>query len=389
MAGKPKKLGAEPLKIGLVLDTSLDSTQGVPQYVTSIGEWLRSQGHDVHYLVGETKRRDLPNIHSLSRNISVSFNGSRTTVPLPTSRRKLRRFMHDNHFDVLHVQTPHHPLLAQRLVLAASDDTAVVGTFHILPYGWLARTGNRLLGIWLWPSLKRFDRMLAVSTAAADFCRWSFGIEADISPNVVDYKLFHQAKPLKQFDDKRLTILFLGRLEERKGCQVLLEAVANLSTRPGLPDFRVVICGTGHLEVRLRNFVTQNGLASVVSFEGFVSEADKPRYYASADLAVFPSSSGESFGIVLLEAMASGRAAVLAGDNPGYRSVMLPQPDLLFPPQDAIGLANKLAAYLKDKPLRQKMAEWGESYTANFDVNVVGNELVSIYLEALRKRRRR
>src|SRR5579884_633977 len=184
------------LKVGLVLDTSLDTTEGVPQYVIHIGEWLRRQGHEVHYLVGETKRQDLPNIHSLSRNIAVRFNGSRTTIPLPTSRRKLRHFMQAHNFDVLHVQTPHHPLLAQRLIMAAPANTAVVGTFHILPYNWLSRAGNKLLGLWLRPSLKRFDKMLAVSSAAADFCYKSFGVAASVLPNVVDYKQFHQAKPL-------------------------------------------------------------------------------------------------------------------------------------------------------------------------------------------------
>ncbi|HEX4774898.1 MAG TPA: glycosyltransferase family 4 protein [Candidatus Saccharimonadales bacterium] len=373
------------LKIGLVLDTSLDTTEGVPQYVIHIGEWLRSQGHEVHYLVGETKRRDLPNIHSLSRNIAVSFNGSRTTIPLPTSRRKLRRFMQQHSFDVLHVQTPHHPLMAQRLILAANSSTAVVGTFHILPYGRLARAANYLLGLWLRPSLRRFDKMLAVSTAAADFCRQSFGIKADISPNVVNYQLFQAAKPLKEYGD-RLNILFLGRLVERKGCQILLEAVTELLQEPGLPAFRVIICGKGPLDQQLKQYAQANALNNV-EFAGFVSEADKPRYYASADLAVFPSRSGESFGIVLLEAMASGHAAVLAGDNPGYRSVMSAQPDLLFPAQNARELAYKLRHYLTDSKQRAQMARWGARHAKSYDVNVVGPDLVRIYQQALRKRR--
>jgi phosphatidylinositol alpha-mannosyltransferase len=379
-------MAGDKLKIGLVLDTSLDPTDGVQQYVVAIGEWLRSQGHDVHYLVGQTQKRQLPNIHSLSRNISVVFNGNRTTIPLPTSRRKLRNFMARNHFDVLHVQTPHHPLMSQRLILAAPADTAVVGTFHILPYGRLARVGNKGLGIWLKPSLRRFDKLLAVSPAAAKFARWSFGLRAEVLPNVVDYRLFNQAKPLKKYDDETLTILFLGRLVPRKGCQLLLEAVARLN-RADLPAFRVVICGRGPLEASLKRLVADNGLQDAVEFTGFVDEADKPSYYASADISVFPASGGESFGIVLLEAMASGRAAVLAGDNPGYRSVMEPQPELLFDPRDAGILASKLETYLRDKALRRQMAGWGADYTKDFDVNVVGQKLVGIYKEALLKRR--
>ncbi len=95
------------------------------------------------------------------------------------------------------------------------------------------------------------------------------------------------------------------------------------------------------MESKIRSYVKSYNLQSIVTLTGFVSESEKPRYYASADISVFPSSGGESFGIVLLEAMASGKAAVLAGDNPGYRSVMSPRPDLLFDPLDADALAEK------------------------------------------------
>lgn len=375
------------LKIGLVIDTSLDPTDGVQQYVVGIGEWLRSQGHEVHYLAGQTERRQLTNLHSLSRNISVVFNGNRTTIPLPTSRRKLRKFMKQQQFDVLHVQTPHHPLMSQRLIIEAAPDTAVVGTFHILPFGRIARLANKALGVWLHPSLKRFDKMLAVSQAAADFERWSYGLDVEVLPNVIDYSRFHGAKPLKKYDDKTLTILFLGRLVPRKGCATLLKAIAKLKDSPGLPKFRVVICGRGPLESKLRDFAQDNGLEEIVEFVGFVNEIDKPNYYASADIAVFPASGGESFGIVLLEAMASGKAVVLAGDNPGYHSVIEPQPQLLFDPNDHEALALSIENYLKNPAKRNAMAKWGASYTEGFDVNKVGAKLLSVYKEALHKRR--
>jgi phosphatidylinositol alpha-mannosyltransferase len=167
----------------------------------------------------------------------------------------------------------------------------------------------------------------------------------------------------------------------------LLEAVAELKNQTGLPKFRVLVCGKGPLEPQLRRFTGQHGLSEVVEFVGFVSEADKPRYYASADIAVFPSSGGESFGIVLLEAMAGGRAVVLAGDNPGYRSVMAPRPDLLFDPRDPRALAAKLASYLSDRQQRQQMQIWEADYAKQFDVNVVGAKLLDIYRQVLRKKR--
>lgn len=376
------------LKVGLVLDTSLDPPDGVQQYVISVGEWLRSQGHNVHYLVGQTEHRQLPNIHSLTRNFKVRFNGNRTTIPLPTSKKKLRKFLQQEHFDILHVQVPHNPFMAQPLINAANKKTAVVGTFHILPYGKLAHVANHALGLWLRPSLKRFDQMLAVSPAAAKFAKATFKTDSLVIPNAFDYKRFHEAKPFDKYSkDDRLTILFLGRLVRRKGCGLLLRAIATLvEENRGVPPFRVVVCGKGHEELKLREFVDYHNMTDFVEFTGFVSEEDKPRYYASADLSVFPSSGGESFGIVLLEAMASGQAAVLAGDNPGYRSVLESQADLLFDPHDATLLADKLEKYLKDAKLRKTIAGWGETYTRDFDTAVVGSQLLEVYENALRKR---
>lgn len=372
-------------KIGIVLDTSLDPPDGVQQYVLSVGEWLRRQGHDVHYIVGETTRIDIPNVHSLAKNIAVRFNGNRTTIPLPTSKRKLKAFLNEQQFDVLHVQTPHSPFFAQRLIRAASPKTAIVATFHVLPEGKLPVIGNYLLGWWLRPSLRRIDQMLSVSPAAARFARQTFHVASRVMPNVFDYRLFQTAQPLPAYDDATRTILFLGRLVPRKGCRYLLEAVAKLD-RTALPPFRVVVCGKGPLLNELEEFVRQHSLQDVVSFAGFVSEEDKPRYYASADVSVFPSTGGESFGIVLIEAMASGRAAVLAGDNPGYASVMEPQPELLFGPQDTQALADKLSALLQNDAQRQSYAAWGSDYTTQFGIETVGPQLVQLYSELLERK---
>lgn len=378
----------ERLKIGLVLDSGLDKPDGVQQYVLAIGEWLKSQGHDVHYLVGETHRTDIEGLHSLGRSIKVRFNGNDGSIPLYASKSNLKALMRSERFDVLHVQVPHHPLLAQRLILAAGQRTAVVGTFHVAPYTSMVTAGNKLLGIWLRPSLRRFDKIVSVSAAAADFARQTFGISTDVLPNVIDYARFHSAEPLPEYDDAVPTVLFLGRLVPRKGCQLLLEAVARLVDRGDLPRFRVVICGRGPLESRLRHFVDRHGLRDVVTFTGFVSEEDKPHYYASADIAVFPSRGGESFGIVLVEALAAGRAVVLAGDNPGYGSVLASQPRLLFDTNDADVLADKLAYYLRHKVQRQQMAVWGAGFAKEFDVSAVGAKLVDIYRQALHKRGR-
>lgn len=375
------------LKIGLVLDDGLDEPDGVQQYILSIGEWLKMQGHTVHYLVGQTKRLDIGGTHSLSRNISVSSNGNSMSIPLPTSRHKLKAHLKREKYDVLHVQVPYSPFMGGQLVNMVDKSTAVVGTFHILPNSTLISFGTRLLGLWSWRSLRRFDKMLSVSPAAKAFAKKTFGVDSDILPNVVDYERFSSGGRLTKYQDGVLNILFLGRLVPRKGCLTLLQAITELkSDRAYLPKFRVIVCGRGPLQTSLAKYVFENAMEDLVEFAGFVKEEDKPNYYASADIAVFPSSGGESFGIVLLEAMAGG-AATLAGDNPGYRSVLADYPDQLFKATDSHELALLIKRYLTDASLRQATAKQGQDFAKNFDIPIVASQLVEIYNQALQKRR--
>ncbi|MDB5176002.1 MAG: hypothetical protein JWM81_860 [Candidatus Saccharibacteria bacterium] len=374
------------LKIALVLDDSLDKTGGVQEYILSIGEWLAGQGHDVHYLVGATTRTDIPNVHSLSKNIGVRFNGNRMSIPLPTPKRRIKALLEHEQYDVLHVQTPYSPWLAHRLIVAAPPSTAVVGTFHIVAYSKLVTLATKALAFWTRKSVKRFDQMMSVSTAAVTYAKQTYGIRSVVVPNAIDYYRFHQAAP--SVKAKELRIIFLGRLVERKGCQYLLQAIQKLQSVPGLPLYKVIVGGKGPLDGTLKAYVGSNHLEDKVSFVGYVSEDEKPSFYASADLSVFPSTGGESFGIVLVEAMASGRSVVLAGKNSGYSTVMEPQPELLFDAKDSQQLANKLAALLLDAGRRQSLASWGMEYSRGFDVDQIGKRIVLEYEQALRKRRK-
>lgn len=373
------------LKIGFVLDDSLDTPDGVQQYILTLGSWLTRQGHEVHYLVGETSRTDVSHVHSMSRNVKVTFNGNRMSTPLPTSKRKLRAFLAREQFDVLHIQMPYSPFLAHRIILAAPKHTVIVGTFHIMPNSGIEFIANRLLGIALGRSLKRFNACFAVSDAAQEFMLQTFKTKSMVLPNVVDRNRFASAEPRTEFDGKKMTIMYLGRLVPRKGCQTLLEAARILKQKNNLPPFRIVICGKGPLDAALKQFVQEELLEDLVSFAGFIAEEDKPSYVASADIMAFPSLSGESFGIVLLEAMASERPIVLAADNSGYHSVLGSNPELLFPPGDQYELAKKLSEFLRDADARSKVLAWQKRYVKQFDVTVVGTQLVDTYQQLLQK----
>lgn len=371
------------LKIGFVLDTSLDPPDGVQQYILRLGEWMTSQGHEVHYLVGETRRTDIPRMHSLSKNVSVTFNGNKMTIPLWAQRNKVKQLLTAEQFDILHVQSPYHPFMAQ-YILRKNKSAAVISTFHILPFGKLAAAANRLLGLTLKPSLNIIDSFISVSSAAADFQKQTFKVDSQVLPNVFDYSRFAKAEPMLLPSDK-ITVLFLGRLVERKGCQYLLQAIAGLD-EADRQKIRVVICGKGTLLPELQSFVASRGMTDIVEFVGFISEEDKPKYYASADISVFPSIGGESFGIVLLEAMASGRSSVLAGNNPGYATVMQPRPNQMIDPKNIFSFTAKLHKYITDVQLRKAAAVWGKEYVKSFDVSTVGPKLISEYEIAIATR---
>ena len=376
------------LKIGLVIDDSLDRPDGVQQYVLTLGEWLRARGHDVHYITSRTTRTDIPSLYVLTGNVPVHFNGNRMRMPLLASKAEIWQLLRREQFDVLHVQTPYSPLMAGRIIAAASPGTAIVGTFHVMPRTWIASLGSRMLALWCHRTLRRFTAMISVSDAAQDFAARAFGLESTVLPNAVDLAAFRDARPFPRRGLDPLHILFLGRLVPRKGCMTLLQAARLLAENSATPPFAVTICGAGPLELELRRYVDAHDLGSIVRFMGFVSEEEKPRYYASADLTVFPSYGGESFGIVLPEAMASGRAAVLGGDNPGYRYVLGDCPgEVLFDPHDPKALADRLASFMADPAKRRHIAAWQQHHVARFDIGLVGREVERLYLSALRRQR--
>lgn len=365
------------MKIGLVVDDTLDKADGVQQYVLSLGRWFAQQGHEVHYIAGHTTRSDVPNVHSVARNVPVRFNGNRLSVPLPTGRRALRTLLTQLQLDVLHVQMPHSPFMAARLVALAPKTTKIVGTFHILPFTRHEALATRLLGIWLRKNLRLFSDIAAVSTAAHDFAKHSFGIETRVLPNVIDVAAF-RAGATSQPGNEPHTIVFLGRLVERKGALELLQAVAALPSvvRSGV---RVRIGGKGPLLGQLQAYTSKHGIADIVRFDGFIAEADKSAYLSQATLAVFPSISGESFGIVLIEAMAAGAGVVMGGDNPGYRTVLGQWPESLIAPKDTASFAARIATLLADADLRQRLHAEQQQAVQQYDVNVVGAEWLKLY----------
>jgi phosphatidyl-myo-inositol alpha-mannosyltransferase len=298
---------------------------------------------------------------------------------LPASKQAIKELLTEEKYDVLHVQLPHSPLMAARVIYTANPNTAVIGTFHIIPFSRLEAFATATLGLVLRRNLRRFDAIYSVSEPAQHFAKKVFRIHTEVVPNVVNLSHFKSGKKISKYDDGKINIVFLGRLVERKGCMHLLQALTILHKEHHLERVRVLICGKGPLQSKLEAYVKKHHLSKIVHFVGFVDETAKANYFASADIAVLPSTGGESFGIVLIEAMAGGATVVIGGDNVGYRSVLTDREDQLVDPTDAKEFAKKLHHFINSARARQSAHKWQQEYVKQFDVRVVGPRLLRDY----------
>ncbi len=370
------------MKIGIVMDDTLDKTDGVQQAVLTIGNWLRHEGHVVHYLVAETSRTDIPNVHSLGKFVNLRFNRNTVRTPLPASKKRIRALLSSEQYDVLHVMMPCSPFLGEQIVRLASPTTAVIGTFHTLPASRVSGLSHHALHLLLLRSLKRFDTVIGVSEPTVKFARKTYGMQAIYVPNPVVVEDFRRGRRLGAYNRKKLNIVFLGRLVKRKGVLELINAYISLDTDLRKKS-RLIVCGKGPLKQKAKQLAAND---EGIIFAGFVPEKDKADYLASADIAIFPSISGEAFGIVLVEAMAAGAGVVTGGNNPGYASVLSQQPYLLFNASDPAAFKAQLELLITDERLRERMHAWQEEVVGQYDISVIGPQLEDCYQQALHRR---
>ena len=368
------------LKIGIVFDDSLDSNDGVQQYVKQLGGWLIDQGHEVRFLVGETHDagRFQPFVHSLSRNIKISGNQNKMFLPFTSSKRAIKEVLEYEKFDVLHVMMPTNPFIGSRVVNYAKG-TPIVGTFHMVGGTPLINFGARLLSIVQKRTLSKITHFLSVSVAAQEFEKKYFRRISQVSPNMVVMKNFAKGAPKRFLQGEKATVTFLGRLVERKGAIHLLEAARLLHQQGQLDGVQINICGDGELRPDLEEYTQNHQLDQNVVFHGFIDEAEKGDFLASSDVAVFPSTGGEAFGIVLIEAMSTGKTVVLGGDNSGYRSVLGGKEELLFNPTQHRELADKIHHFITNTKAAKTAIDWQLEEVKQYDVNIVGKDILERY----------
>jgi len=340
-----------PLRIAVVSQAYHPAVGGVTEHVDATSRLLRERGHEVTIITARFRgaTADEPGVVRLGRNFVIPYNGAENNITLgPRIARTLRETLRRGRFDVIHVHCPLSPTLPLLTLRAA--DAPVVGTFHSTSS---SDRDFRLFRRFLTPHFRRIDRPLAVSEAAREYVTRHFPGPVEILPNGVDVDRFRPGSPRDPHGEGSVpTILFVGRHDPRKGLPDLLRA-CGLLAREG-HRFRVVVVGDGWLRWRAEWMATGD-LRGRVRFVGRVTNANLPRYYASADIFCSPARGGESFGLVLLEAMACG-LPVVASDLPGYRAVLAPGVQgIATPPRDPRALAAALRELLLDADLRARM----------------------------------
>ena len=374
------------MKIAIVTPYDYPYPGGVTEHVRHLDREFRAHGHDTRVIAGSTladTQLDANVIKVTDQVFSVPFNGStaRIAVP-PEDMRELEARLREERFDVIHVHEPAAPFLNWTVLV--SLQAVKVGTFH-------AYVQNRHFSRYLRPVLSlaamALDGRILVSTALLKTLPTAWLGEYRIIPNGIDAGRFSAVgvRPIPEYADGRPNLLFVGRLEPRKGLPVLLKAYP--AVKRAVPDARLLVVGGFSVEERerLAKELESSGLRDV-HLVGRVPAEDLPRYYRTATVFCAPSLGGESFGIVLLEAMAAG-LPVVASRIAGYEGVMQDgKQGVLVPPGDRNLLASEIVSLLKDPRRRGQMSGEASLTAARYDWRLVAPQVLAYYEELMATR---
>lgn len=372
------------MKIGLVCPYNIAKGGGVQEVVRELCDGLNANGHEAKIIT------PLPKDNSNADLRDVIFIGGSTDMysPLATVAQVSATISFDlvdeilerEKFDILHFHEPWVPMLSKQLL--ARSQSVNVATFHAkLPETLVSQSLIKAVAPYLRSVLKHIDDITAVSEAAADHISTMTDKPITIVPNGINLKTYKFKSADKPKDVK--TILFIGRLERRKGVKYLLKAYELLCRERH--DVELLIAGDGPDRDKLVYMAEELNLPNV-TFLGYVSEEKKHQLLAEADLFCSPALFGESFGIVLLEAIASG-VPVIAGDNPGYTSVMKGVGGLsLINPTKTADFARRIEILLDEESARKLWREWGKDYVKQFAYPIIVKQYEAVYKAALKNK---
>jgi phosphatidyl-myo-inositol alpha-mannosyltransferase len=376
------------LKLALVSPYDFAYPGGVTEHVTHLAQQFASHGHEVHVVAPSSDDESEPDlavdakVHRIGRVVSVPTNGSVARITLSLrSYLQAKQLVQAEQFDLVHLHEPMMPALP--LTVLRHSNTINVGTFHAFRNTPLTYFYGKPI---LQPFFRKLHGHIAVSGAARDFVGEYFPADYRIIPNGIDFVRFFNrssaAPPL--FSDSRPTVLFVGRFEKRKGLRFLLRAWPMVLERH--PDARLVVVGRGRPLEGYRRFAARQGWSpSDVVFAGYVPAEDLPRYYQSCDVFCAPNTGQESFGIVLLEAMAAG-APIVASDIRGYRDVISHGlTGLLVERQNPGAIADAISRLIASPELRAAMRRAGQAKAEAFDWPRVASQILDYYAEVIER----
>jgi phosphatidyl-myo-inositol alpha-mannosyltransferase len=360
------------MRIGMVCPYSFDVPGGVQSHVLQLAEVMRSYGHEVSVLAPSSPGAQLPDyVVSGGKAVPIPYNGSVARLRFgPATHRKVKKWLQDGEFDVLHVHEPNAPSLSMLALQAAEGP--IVATFHT------STTKSLTLSVFqgiLRPWHEKIMGRIAVSDLARRWQMEALGSDAVQIPNGVDVASIATAPKLDGYPLPGRSVLFLGRFDEpRKGMQVLLGALPTLVE--AFPDVEILVVGRGD-EEELREEAGE--LAGHLRFLGLVDDAEKASALRSVDVYCAPNTGGESFGIVLVEAMAAG-TAVVASDLDAFRRVLENgAAGRLVPVDDSEALAHGLIEVLSDETARERYVEAATAAVQRYDWSVVARDILRVY----------
>jgi phosphatidylinositol alpha-mannosyltransferase len=364
------------MRIAMVTQSYYPQLGGVTEHVHWLSRALRLAGHDVVIITGGPSIPNERSVIRLGGNAVFPMNGAMVNVTVGFRlRRRLARVFDQGRFDLIHIQSPLEPTLPlAALVAAESTSVPVVGTFHMCArrssaYDLFARVLER--------HASRLDFRIAVSEAAKSFAARYFPGDYAVIPNGIDFDRF--ANPSGEpgiTEDGRVNLLFVGRLDVRKRVPSLISAFKQVNAR--IRDARLVIIGTGLTGLVSR--VTALPLwGRAVVFRGSVDPEVLPDYYAASDIFCSVPSGSESFGIVLLEAMAAGKP-VIASDIAGYREIVTHGSEgVLVRPGDKQALVEAMTWLAEDRRARETMGRLGRQKARRYDWKLITEKIESVY----------
>ncbi len=365
------------MKIGMVSPYAWDTPGGVQIHIRDLAKYFIAQGHEVSVLAPVAHEESVSEkfVVPAGKPIPVPYNGAVARVLFgPVAASRVRQWISANDFDVLHLHEPAIPSLS--LLACWSAEGPMVGTFHA---GAARQRVAFAIAPIIEPVIEKLSARIAVSEVARETLRANLETESVVIPNGIDVNNFRHGE-LSPDWSRPNTIGFIGRFDEpRKGLPILLAALPEIART--IPDIRIMIAGPGE-GLELTQSVSPH-LRNALTFLGRISETDKAALLRSISLYVAPNTGGESFGIILTEAMAAG-TAVVASDIPAFRDVLgHGSYGALFTNEDSLHLAGVITDLLSNPQRRESLARAGQAAAIRYDWREVAEQILDVYSMSL------